>query len=81
VPKKVPCCFREKLTLHGEQHTIKGVADLQGQRDGTLRLRGRFPISLAAFGIQPPRYLGIGITDEVQVQVQFMALSSTRRAS
>jgi|SRR2546426_243521 len=69
--------FHAKLTLHGEQHAISGMADLQGQqRDGALRVRARFPISLAAFGIQAPRYLGVGVRDEVQVQVQFTAVSA-----
>ncbi len=69
--------FHAKLTLHGEQHSVSGIADLQGQqRDGALRVRARFPISLAAFGIQAPRYLGVGVRDEVQVQVQFTAVSA-----
>ena len=61
--------FHAKLTLHGEQHTISGMADLQGQSDGRMGVRARFPISLTAFGIQPPRYLGVGVRDEVQVQL------------
>jgi len=69
--------FHGRLTLHGEQHTISGMADLQGQRrDGGVRVRARFPISLAAFGIEPPRYLGVGVRDEVQVQAQFTAMSA-----
>jgi len=67
--------FSGKLTLHGEQHTISGTADMQSQRDGSVRVRARFPVSIAAFGIQPPRYLGVGVRDEVQVQVQFTAVS------
>src|SRR5262245_38029570 len=39
--------FHGMLTLHGEQHTISGMADLQRQRrDGGVRVRARFPISL-----------------------------------
>jgi polyisoprenoid-binding protein YceI len=69
--------FQGKLTLHGEQHTISGIADVQvRQRDVGVHVRARFPISLAAFGIQPPRYLGVGVRDEVQVQVQFTAVST-----
>jgi polyisoprenoid-binding protein YceI len=66
--------FHGTLSLHGEQHPISGMADLQGQRDGGIRVRARFAISLAAFGIQPPRYLGVGVQDEVQVQVTFAAV-------
>ncbi len=72
--------FQGKLTVHGEQHEISGTADLQRQqRDGALRVRTRFPISIAAFGIQPPRYLGVGVRDQVQVQVQFTAVAATGR--
>jgi polyisoprenoid-binding protein YceI len=70
--------FDGRLTLHGEQYTISGMADLQGQpRGGGVRVRARFPISLAAFGIQPPHYLGVGVRDEVQVQVQFTAVPAS----
>jgi polyisoprenoid-binding protein YceI len=70
--------FHGRLTLHGEQHTISGMADLQAQpRGGGVRVRARFPISLAAFGIQPPHYLGVGVRDEVQVQVHFTAVSAS----
>jgi polyisoprenoid-binding protein YceI len=68
--------FQATLSVHGEQRPITGVADLQGQRDGGIRVRARFPISLAAFGIQPPRYLGVGVQDEVQVQVTFTAVTA-----
>jgi len=66
--------FHGTLSLHGEQRPVSGVADLQGQRDGGVRVRARFPISLAAFGIQPPRYLGAGVQDQVEVQVTFTAM-------
>jgi polyisoprenoid-binding protein YceI len=66
--------FAGVLILHGERHPISGMVDLQKQRDGGVGVRARFPISLAAFGIQPPRYLGVGVQDEVQVQVKFLAV-------
>src|SRR5262249_6624652 len=66
--------FAGILILHGERHPISAVVDLQKQRDGAVGVRARFPISLAAFGIQPPRYLGVGVHDEVQVQVKFLAV-------
>jgi polyisoprenoid-binding protein YceI len=70
--------FHGRLTLHGEQHTISGMADLQAQsRGGGVRVHARFPLSLAAFGIQPPHYLGVGVRDEVQVQLQLTAVSAS----
>jgi polyisoprenoid-binding protein YceI len=69
--------FHGRLSLHGKQHPISGMAHLQGQRGGRVCVHARFPISLAAFGIEPPRYLGVGVRDEVQVQVQLTALSAS----
>jgi polyisoprenoid-binding protein YceI len=72
--------FHGKLTLHGEQHPVSGMVDMQSQQhDSGMRVRARFSISLAAFDIQPPRYLGIGVRDEVQVQVQFTAVATRGR--
>jgi hypothetical protein len=71
--KEIP--FQGQLTLHGQQHMISGTADVIPQHDVGVRVRARFPISLAAFGIRPPRYLGVGVQDEVLVQVQFTAVS------
>jgi polyisoprenoid-binding protein YceI len=66
--------FDAMLTLHGEQHPISGVVDLQTRRDGAVSVRARFPVSLAAFDIRPPRYLGVGVEDEVHVQVTFVVV-------
>ena len=71
--------FRGTLNLHGERRPISGVAELQPQHDGGVRVRARFPVSLAAFGIDPPRYMGAGVQDEVEVQVTFTAGASARR--
>ena len=32
-----------------------------------------FRLSLEAFGIPPPRYLGIGVRDDVEITVRFEA--------
>jgi polyisoprenoid-binding protein YceI len=69
--------FGGVLVLHGQRRPINGMVDLQGQHDGAVGVRARFPISLAAFAIQPPRYLGVGVEDEVQVQVTFLAVPRT----
>ncbi len=63
--------------IKGSLKTTQPLADLQGQRGGRVCVHARFPISLAAFGIQPPRHLGVGVRDEVQVQVQFTAVSAS----
>jgi len=64
--------FTAVLVLHGERHPIIGTVDLQSRRDGAVGVQARFPVSLAAFDIRPPRYLGVGVQDQVQVQVAFV---------
>jgi YceI-like protein len=66
--------FDAMLILHGERHPISGIVDLKSRHDGAVSVRARFPISLATFHIRPPRYLGVGVQDQVQVQVTFMVV-------
>jgi hypothetical protein len=69
--------FDALLTLHGEQHPISGIVELRSRHDGTVAVRAHFPISLTAFHIRPPRYLGVGIQDQVQAQVAFVVVPAS----
>ena len=64
--------FSGTLTLHGVQRAVEGEVELR-RRDGRMRVEAEFPVSLDAFDIPPPRYLGIGVRDEVGVTVAFDA--------
>lgn len=64
--------FRGLLSLHGMDRLVEGDARL-GRRDGRVSVEADFPLSLAAFAIPPPRYLGVGVRDEVQVTVTLEA--------
>lgn len=64
--------FRGSLSLHGVERRIEGDVRL-GRRDGRVRVEAEFPLSLAEFAIPPPRYLGVGVRDEVQVTVTLEA--------
>ncbi len=64
--------FSGALTLHGVRRTVEGEAELR-RRGGWLQVEAVFRLSLEAFGIPPPRYLGIGVRDEVEVTVRFEA--------
>ena len=64
--------FRGLLSLHGMERRIEGEARL-GRRDGRVRIEADFPLSLAEFAIPPPRYLGVGVRDEVRITVSFDA--------
>ena len=64
--------FSATLTLRGVRREIEGEAELR-RRDGRMRVEAVFPLSLEAFGVPPPRYLGIGVRDIVEVTVEFDA--------
>ena len=64
--------FSGTLSLHGVQRPIEGDVELR-RRDGRMRGRATFSLSLEAFDIPPPRYLGIGVRDTVEVAVAFDA--------
>jgi len=65
--------FTGKLSLHGTSRPVAGRAELR--RDGAaVRIEASFPVSIPEFGIEKPRYLGVGVKDEVQVKVSFVAM-------
>lgn len=68
--------FSGTLSLHGVERAIKGEAELS-RHDGRLRVEAAFSLSLKGFDIPPPRYLGVGVRDEVGILVIFDAVSDT----
>ena len=64
--------FSGTLSLHGVQRPIEGEADLR-RRDGRIQAEATFSVSLEAFDIPPPRYLGVGVRDTVEITVTFDA--------
>ena len=64
--------FSASLTLHGVQRTVEGEAELR-RRNGRMQVEAEFSLSLDAFDIPPPRYLGIGVRDAIDVAVRFEA--------
>ena len=65
--------FSATLSLHGVQSTVAGEAELT-RRDGRIEVRATFPVSLEEFDIPPPRYLGVGVRDTVEITVSFDAM-------
>lgn len=57
------------LTLRGVQHAVSGKASVRSD-DGKVTANVQFPVSLAAHGISIPVYLGITVTDQVEVEVE-----------
>ncbi len=66
--------FSGTLSLHGVERAIAGKAELS-RRDGQLHVQAAFSLSLKVFDIPPPRYLGVGVRDEVGILVTFDAVS------
>jgi hypothetical protein len=68
--------FNGSLSLHGTSRPVAGRA--QVRRDGNgVRVEASFPVLVPEFGIEKPRYLGVGVKDEVQVKVSFVATPAT----
>ena len=66
--------FAADLLVHGETRRISGEVEIRPTADG-VELDVDFPIRISDFGIRRPRHLGVGVRDEVQVEV---ALRLTR---
>jgi polyisoprenoid-binding protein YceI len=64
--------FRGLLTLHGSRKEVTGTAEIK-QTGAGYRVEATFPLRTAEFGIPEPTYLGVGVKDEVQVRVTFVA--------
>ena len=64
--------FTATLSLHGVDRPIAGEVELR-QRATSMRVEATFSVSLEAFDIPPPRYLGVGVRDNVEVTVTFDA--------
>jgi polyisoprenoid-binding protein YceI len=65
--------FSGTLMLHGQRKPISGTAELQ-QRDGRVRVQAQFPMKISDFEIPTPKYLGVGVRDEIQIKVNLTAV-------
>jgi polyisoprenoid-binding protein YceI len=67
--------FSGTLLVHGTRKPVRGDARLA--RSGSdVRVEATFPVTLPEFGVPKPRYLGVGVKDQVQVRVTFTAASA-----
>ncbi len=67
--------FTGTLHLHGTSRAVAGQADIT-LTPGLVRVDASFPVTIADFGIADPRYLGVGVKNQVQVRVRFVATSA-----
>lgn len=64
--------FTATLLVHGVQRPVRGDARIW-RNAGRVRVEASFPVVLADHEIAKPRYLGVGVRDQVQVKVRFEA--------
>jgi polyisoprenoid-binding protein YceI len=65
--------FSGLLSLHGRQRLVTGQVTLR-ETGQAIRVEAVFTLKLPEFEIAPPRYLGVGIDDEVTVHVAFTTM-------
>jgi len=61
--------FSGALHFHGKNGKISGIADLKRLSSGELDLDSKFSLKLSDYGISIPKWAGITIADEVEIQV------------
>jgi polyisoprenoid-binding protein YceI len=64
--------FTGMLLLHGTRRPVAGQAEIQSEGNG-VRVVASFPVRIDDYGIAPPRYLGVGVKNEVQVKISLVA--------
>jgi polyisoprenoid-binding protein YceI len=64
--------FTGTLLLHGVRRPVAGQADIRPE-GGEVRVTASFPVRIDEYGIAPPRYLGVGVKNEVQVKISLLA--------
>ena len=62
--------FSATLLVHGTRKPVSGQARIS-RAGADVRVDASFPVNLPDFGIPEPRYLGVGVKDQVQVKVKF----------
>ncbi len=65
--------FRGILTLHGQQQEIAGTATVKRER-GAFQVEAVFPLRISDFQIAEPTYLGVGVSDNIEVRVRMSAV-------
>ena len=64
--------FSGALLVHGARKDVAGQAEIR--REGSsVRIEASFSITLADHGVPKPQYLGVGVKNQVQVKVSFVA--------
>ncbi len=70
-----------ELTLHGRTQQVDGLASLDLDARGQLRMRGTLTLDIRDFGLTPPKLLMLKVHPEVEVQLGFVAVAPTGAAT
>jgi len=62
--------FTARLLLHGVQRPVSGKSEIRPAAAG-VRVDAEFLLILPDFGIEPPQYMGVGVTSRLVVRVSF----------
>ena len=71
--------FTAQLLLHGVKRPLEGTADIR-HLGANRRVKAVFPVVLTDFGIDAPRYLGVGVGTKLMVTAQFTAVRAAEGA-
>jgi polyisoprenoid-binding protein YceI len=63
--------FAGTLLLHGTRRPVAGQAEIRSEGKD-VRVLASFPLRIDDYGIASPRYLGVGVKNEVQVKISLL---------
>ena len=63
--------FAGTLLLHGVRRPMAGQAEIRSEGND-VRVLASFPLHIDDYGIAAPRYLGVGVKNEVQVKISLL---------
>lgn len=61
--------FRGQFTLHGQTRPVAGTVEIS-RRKSDLQLDVSFPLRIDDFRITRPTYLGVGVSNDIKVEVK-----------
>ena len=61
--------FKGVLSVHGNARPIAGTAEVSHKGD-TLDVKVKFPLHIDVYEIARPTYLGVGVTNQIDVEVR-----------
>jgi polyisoprenoid-binding protein YceI len=68
--------FTGELKMHGVTRKIAGTYEVGGGR-----FKGNFPLKISEFGIEAPKYMGVGVSDDVKVEISIPEAVANRAPS